>query len=70
MICPACGSSEHRALRADHVDRGTRRTRECKRCGKRWRTLEVTQEEYARTIAVLDAYERLRLAVVALDQEP
>lgn len=38
--CPACGSRKLRAVFTRHQARGTVRVRECKACGRRFRTVE------------------------------
>lgn len=46
MPCPLCAHSDSRVIRSTERDNGqVRRTRQCCRCGHRWATVEITEEE-------------------------
>lgn len=65
MNCPTCGHGDHRVLRTDAGEDRIVRTRECIRCGKRWRTAEVPADVLARADEIRDVYRRIRTAVAA-----
>jgi transcriptional regulator NrdR family protein len=45
--CPTCGHGEHRILRTKERGSAIRRNRQCDRCGHKWATLEVNENEIA-----------------------
>jgi len=43
--CPLCGSANHRVVNTRAHALGISRRRQCGRCGRRWNTIEVSEEE-------------------------
>jgi len=69
VICPKCQAGNHRVT----DKRGQRRRRECRVCGYRWTTMEVTVTEYktlkTKAVKMKKAKTHARLLVDAL-REP
>lgn len=54
MKCQNCHHTEHRVMRSEPRPGAIRRIRQCDRCGHRWPTLEIGEQELAddrRTLA-------------------
>lgn len=45
MTCPLCGHNCSGVLRSRSTPTGVVRTRQCDRCGHRWRTVEIPQAQ-------------------------
>lgn len=43
MKCPKCGADRPLIADSRHTADGVRRRRKCRRCGKRWYTLELAE---------------------------
>lgn len=53
--CQICGSEESSVVRSEEQ----RRRRECKLCGHRWTTLEITHAEYIRLHKIAETVKKL-----------
>ena len=55
ITCEICNSEDSSVVRSEQQ----RRRRECKKCGHRWTTLEITHAEYLRLIEIAKAAKHL-----------
>lgn len=56
MICPLCSNDDNRVSRSlTRADGTIRRTRQCTRCGHRWPTVEVLEEDAIRASRIREA---------------
>lgn len=60
MKCPTCQEEDHRVLRTEALEIGVRRSRLCLQCGKRWHTVETTDEIYQRAASIVEAGRKFR----------
>lgn len=55
ITCEICNSEESSVVRSEEQ----RRRRECKACGHRWTTLEITHSEYIRLSEIAQTVRKL-----------
>ena len=62
MKCPVCGSNQSLVIdsRPEGIDSTTRRRRECKDCGCKYTTYEMTDETYKKCRELYDFCKRVK----------
>jgi len=67
MICPTCESPNTRVSISRDAGQYVRRLRVCCDCARRWRTVEVTEEDHERAEKVMEIARRFRELMPSTD---